>query len=100
MPAKAKPKILSVRVYSQIDEYPDLSYIGAYGREWKQGAVDRKVQGDWSQGEYQYFYPATEYAALDYSLYERYNKQLWWMVTICAEAEVQTPSGIVHTISG
>ena len=94
----------------ELDEYPELSYIGSHGDTGQPEAIDRKARGNQGYREYRYFYPAHTieeekhgfsglgYAkddahlhALraiesDYQLMEDYNNGNWWMCQITATA--------------
>src|SRR5437762_7739743 len=72
MPPPDKPKIVSIRVHSILDENPDLSFYGEYGNSCTaNNCIDRQARGDrHSNYEYRYFNPATEYGELDYERME------------------------------
>lgn len=86
-----KPTLASITVRRRIDCNPDQSWIGEYGVESRENAIDRKERGDMaSNRECRYFYPANpEYAEQDYERMEAYNRQLWWMTGVQAEAQVR-----------
>ena len=89
-----RPKIESIRVYSILDENPDLSFYGEYGNSCTtNNCIDRQERGDRQRNELRFFNPATEYGELDYERMEGYNAGWWQMVGIAAEAEIRMPSG-------
>lgn len=50
-----------IRLKSEIDEWPDTSWIGTYQDEWTEGAFDRFRGKDGVWREYRYFVPAISY---------------------------------------
>ncbi len=68
----------TVRVSLEYDEMPDHSWIGEFGNDWQEGAIDiRKADGGTYHGRYgygvdcNYFYPATEYRNQDWRFMKR-----------------------------
>ena len=94
------PKLVNLKLSLLPDENPDLSWIGEYSDTWKEGAVDRKEQGDWERLQLRYFIPSgirgntPEQDLEDYHRMETYGR-LWEMVGIVAKATVAVtfPSG-------
>lgn len=88
------PKLVHLAARCQVDEYPDLSYLGEYSNTWKEDAIDRKETGDWVRGELRYFIPTqAECAKEDYSRMESFNRGDWCMLYVYVEAEFQTELG-------
>lgn len=86
----AKPRILNVWIEHTYDDSPDTSYLGEYSNTPGENAIDRKTNGDWNRGEYQYFNPANaENAKANYERFEAYNNSQWHYIGIIAKAEVQ-----------
>lgn len=50
-----------VKINVVVDDNPDLSYLGEYGKAYKPGAIDREEQGDYEPGQFQYFYPSSNH---------------------------------------
>ena len=56
---KAKPKILSVRIETKVDDSPNTSYLGEYSNAPASDyAIDRRKRGDQEPTEYRYWNPA------------------------------------------
>lgn len=56
-----KPRIDVIRICTETDTDPDLSYLGEYGDTDRLGAVDRKEEGDLDCNECRYWYPSTNH---------------------------------------
>lgn len=54
---------VKVLVSWDVDEsgVADLSYLGEYIREYKEGALDRQVLGDWQSGQMRYWMPSSNH---------------------------------------
>lgn len=104
MNATAKrPTITSVKIVREIDEQPDLSYLGAYSSHRdEEYSIDRHERGDMGRNEFRYFTPAmtgeetgnTDSPEQDYQRMEAYKRGEWWMVGIYAVAEIRGESGV------
>lgn len=101
-------KILRVTFHREVDSDPDLSYLGEYGHKPKDGAIDRKANGDMERHEFRYFYPAMsgeesgnpDSPEQDYRRHEAYNRGDWAMLYVYASAKVQlTTNGPIQRIS-
>jgi len=93
----AKPRIDSIGIRVEMDEYPDLSWLGEYTdhpsqKDWDRGMVIERRAGS---REYKYFVGGSEpdYVERDYERMEAYNRGDWYMTGVIAEAEVSYPMG-------
>lgn len=91
-----KNRIEFVKVRCEVDQDPDLSYLGEYSRlADSDNAIDRRARGDMGHGELQYFNPAMtgeetgnpDSPEQDYQRMEAHNRGAWCMVGVWAEAE-------------
>src|SRR3990172_2038189 len=111
MTKNRRPTVEKVEIVTLTDTDPDLSWLGEYGSEEKEGAIDREAEGDMQdKREYRYFYPplwnyegvpkkeAQKYARQDYKRMETYNRQEWYMMGVRAVATVSIPAGGNHSI--
>lgn len=97
--SKSKVKLGRVWIERKEDESPDLSWIGEYSNQAKDGAIDRQERGHCGRGEYRYFIPAMtgeetgnpDSPEQDYERMESYNRGGWCMIGIIAKAEVLIP---------
>ena len=101
---------------SEVDTYPDLSWLGEYGKQPRKWAVDRKYHGGYNPNrEYRYFYPAwppTDDMAREkkvqqwkdcmrnFDRVEAYNQGQWCMLTVNAVAEIVVNGTIQNIHSG
>lgn len=100
-------KIRAVEVKREVDDCPDLSYLGEYtsqpGDDDK--TIDREERGDRGRHEYRYFVAAMsgedtgnpESVEQDYRRMEDYNRNEWCMLGITAVAQVSL-NGVIQTI--
>lgn len=82
-----------------LDDCPDLSWIGCYKNQPgpDDRTIDRKERGDMGRHEYRYFIAANSAKDTgcetsveeDYQRFEAYNRNDWQMVGVRAVAEVQ-----------
>src|SRR2546422_5629728 len=99
MPAKAKPKILEIRLKVREDPDPDLSWIGKFTNKPESSKAIDLVRsgyvGKYETNKYKYFEPGgdPEYAAQDFALMQGYENGHWSMVGLCAEADIEVPLG-------
>lgn len=94
-------KIISVSVGSEIDAWPDMSYLGTYSDKPAEFHIDRKKRGDMKKGEYRYFNLGEgdkAYIEQDYKRYQKYRFGEWQMILIYAQAKIILCDGIVQTI--
>jgi hypothetical protein len=107
-------KILNIKIIHDIDECPDLSFLGEYSSTRAKFSFDRQVLGHMGRNEYRYFNPAqnpfhgktqaekkeiAKYAKEDYERFESFNNQNWHMIGIWASAKIQvTKDGPIQTI--
>lgn len=103
----SKKRILSIRVKSDVDYSPDLSFLGEY-KDHGDGnnVIDRKDRGDWERGQCRFCHitlsaeetgnPNSVYE--DYARLEAYNRGDWCMVGVWAEAEVVLTGNCVQKI--
>jgi len=100
-------RIASIRLVREFDNDPDLSFLGEYSdsRDASDGkSFDREELGDWSRGEYHFFTAAMsgdesgnpDSPRQDYERCESYNRGVWHMIGIRAEAEIQTSADGRH----
>jgi hypothetical protein len=88
--------IREVVIRQILDDSPDLSHLGEYHSDYREGCIDRKERGDMDRNEYRYFTPAMtgeetgnpESPEQDYLRMENYNRGDWHMLGIRAEARV------------
>lgn len=99
-------KIDAIEIVHEVDTDPDLSYLGEYSDEWREGAIDRHPDDRYGryatfQG-YRYFIPAMtgeetgnpDSPRQDFERAEAYNRGDWGYVGIYARARILT--GIVR----
>lgn len=87
-------RILQVELHRVDDSSPDLSHLGEYHGEPRQGSFDRKELGDWKRNQYQYFTPAMsgeetgnpDSPKQDYERMEAYNRGDWHCVGVYCSA--------------
>ena len=82
-----------IKVYTEIDECPDLSYLGAYSKTPATVHIDRQERGDMERGEYRYFNVGCgepDYIEQDYARAEAYNRGDWYTLTVCCEIAIKT----------
>lgn len=80
---------VNVRIEWDVDEDPDLSFLGTYSNTIQTGGIDREERGDKSRNEYRFFNPGCgdpAYIEDDYRRMEAYNAQQWCM--LCATVTV------------
>ena len=103
---KAKKRILSITIAYEVDQDPDLSFLGRYSScPNSPAAIDRKSRGCQERNEYRYFIPAMnaeetgnpDSPEQDFQRMEAYNRQEWQMLGIHAVAQVVTGE-VVQTI--
>jgi hypothetical protein len=104
-------KIFSVRIRHEIDEWPDLSWLGEYSDQPKgKYYIDRKERGDQGRNELRYFSAsrnydgekkkdAIKYMEQDYERMDAYNRGNWYMMGIRAEAEISVAGNVIQKIS-
>jgi hypothetical protein len=102
-----KKRILSVTLHREVDDNPDLSWIGEYSNlSDGPDAIDRQARGECGRGEYRYFNPTNSAAETgnpdspeqDYQRIEDYNRGGWCMMGIYATAEVVLTGSVVQKI--
>jgi len=108
-------ELLEIEIDIQEDKFPDLSYLGEFGDEWKKYAIDRKQRGTWNRGEYRYFYPANppeskmtsrekhiawDGCEQDFERMERYERGDWTLIEIGAVARIEIRDVIEKVTSG
>ena len=102
-----KRRILIVTVHRDVNDNPDLSYLGEYSQTPAGDyTIDRQERGDMLRGEYRYFTAGNspeetgnpDSAEQDYKRYEAYNNQQWCMVGTYVTAEVQLGGMVCQTI--
>ena len=84
-------KIEKITLKIEVDDNPDLSYLGEYSDTPAERHIDRQERGDKEDGEYRYFnlgYGDPEYLEQDYERAEAYNRGEWYMFGIIAKVEV------------
>lgn len=102
---KNKLEIRSVRVCREVDDNPDLSYLGEYESVAGKNAIDRKERGDQERGQYRYCNITLsaeetgnpDSVEQDYERMEAYNRGGWCMMGVYAEAEISV-IGVCQTI--
>jgi len=107
MPNLAKRRIVSVTIRREVDDSPDLSFIGEYGRH-PEGpcAIDRQERGDMGRNEHRYFNPAMtgeetgnpDSPEQDYKRMEDYNRGEWCMMGVFATADVVLTGNVVQKV--
>lgn len=108
---KTKLKILNVKIEHKLDENPDTSHLGEYSNKaTSRFSLDRQEHGVWSNREYRYFNPSSNYVTKedklrdglnglnveryvqqDFSRMESLNRGDWHYIGIIAKAEVWNP---------
>ena len=86
-----KKRIETVTVLRQLDDSPDLSFLGEYADAPADTSIDREERGDRGRGEYRYFNLGcgeAEYIEQDYARAEAYNAGQWRMIGLQAVAAV------------
>jgi hypothetical protein len=94
-------KIVDIKIVQRPDPVDDGSQLGKYTDEWSEHAIDRKERGDWHQGQFRCFIPATiypEYADADYIRAEAFNNSEWSYVGVQAVAPIET-NGLRNTLT-
>lgn len=84
----------------EMDEYPDLSYLGEFSDTPEENAIDHRARSG-ERNALRYFNPATEYGELDYERMMAYKMGHWYMVHVAAKVTVKIPFGdgyILHTV--
>lgn len=102
----AKKRIMSVDFVRDVDDSPDLSFIGEYGRDAQENSIDRQERNDMDRGEYRYFTPALsgdetgnlDSPEQDYQRMESYNAGQWCML-FCQARAVISINGVQQTIT-
>jgi hypothetical protein len=97
-------KILRIKVEENYDEISDTSYIGEFGSENEENAIDRRIMGVWKKGEYEYFYPADvstpEMRAQSFWRMEEYLRGNWSLLEIRATAKIEMNDEVKIITSG
>lgn len=94
-------KLIAIHVESIHDIDPDTSWLGSYGNDYREGAIDRKALGDQNRGEVQYFYAegeTDEDRMLNYRRMEAYQRGDYQFIGIQAVATVVI-AGTEQTLS-
>jgi hypothetical protein len=101
----SKRRIISVTVRREVDDSPDLSFIGEYSRKPEgPNAIDRQERNDMGRNEYRYFNPTMtaeetgnpDSPEQDYRRMENYNRGEWCMMGVFATAEVVLTGNVVQ----
>jgi len=80
-------EILNIKIVSEPDYDPDMSYLGEFSNDHKPGCIEHEPNDNRS---YPYFHPAnTEFANEDYKRMLAYENGLWNMISIHAVAEIK-----------
>ena len=103
-----KNRIESIKLVREVDNDPDLSYLGEYSNDECATSIDRQERGDMGRHEYRYFTPAMtgdetgnpESPEQDYQRMESYNRGGWCCKGVRAVAEVIVNGTIQHIQSG
>lgn len=94
-------EISKIRVKSDSDPDPDLSWIGKYSDVWEKHAIDRFEDRHHDNREYRYFHPANpEYAKEEYQRMEAINEGQIWFIGIWVEADILIKGQIQVITSG
>ncbi len=51
---------ITFRISLQVDEYPDLSWLGEFTDKWSPDAIDRQAAGTCERGQYRYYLPCRD----------------------------------------
>lgn len=104
----SKRRILSVTIHRDLDDSPDLSWIGEYSNHPgpDDRTIDRQERGDMGHGEFRYFVAAmspadtgnAESVECDYRRMEDYSNGGWHMTRVYATADVQFLGDVVQTL--
>lgn len=90
-----------IKIIRQVDESPDLSYLGAYSDNPAEHSIDRQERGDMERNQYRYFNLGTgepEYLEQDYERMEAYNRQVWHMTGIIAVTVIELDEGYTEEV--
>ena len=76
---------VNISVNLVMDEWPDLSYLGVFSNQWKEGALEYSTD----RNTMPYFIPENpEYGQEDMQRMKDYNNNQWMMVGIVATVSI------------
>lgn len=96
-------RIVSVVFVKELDDDPDLSYLGEYSNKPAAVHIDRQERGDQGRNQLRYFNAGAgdpAYIEADYKRYEAYHAGDWCMTWLQAKAEVVVQGVTQYVTSG